>query len=187
MRKNHKIGIALAVVLIGYLPLAPVFTTSVYGTQPRSLFQGSDGYAYLWLVSRDSFQPYLFFGIWRFEFIGNTNLMFRSEKGNLKEISIADASIEIDGKTQRLSQISGRELQMNFSSFNMYGGDGSSGIIKFDLPEIPKNAVNLHIKGIAVSSDGKENAFDMNVRARVEMNKSTICLFQYLIAKFAET
>lgn len=188
MRKKHIIGIVLGVVFLGYIPFSPVFITSVYGTQPKTSFQGSSGdYAYLWVVRRDSFQPFLFFGFWRFGFIGKAHLMFRSEKGNLKAISIADASIEIGGKTHGLPQVSGQEVQMDFSTGNMYGGSGSSGVVDFNLPEIPEDSVNLYFKGVAVRSDGESDAFDMTVRSQVEKDESTIMLFQYIIAKFTET
>lgn len=184
---KRTIPLIVAGALLLYLPFSPVFLTSIYCTQPKSSFAGSDGYAHLFLHRPDSFHPRLFYGLWRFDFNGAVDLMFRSQSGELESITIATAELEIDGKKYPLEELEGNELQMDSSAFNRYGGNGSTGIIKFDLPQIPEETVRLNLEGSTTTSRKNSIPFSMTVQSNVVTEQSTMLLYQYFLAHLFAT
>lgn len=185
--KLNKLLIISTITIVAYLPCAPIFFKSEYGTQSHTSLPVAQSYSYLWIERNDSLLFLGLCGFWNYRMQERTHLMFRDKQGSLSQVVINDALFIVDGHLYQAADLKNKMVTMDNGLFNGYAGKGTSASLDFSLPVVPKKSVKVKMQGDAIDDHGRKRPFSIAVESDVISESSMFPLFKYFYEKLTET
>lgn len=185
MRKK-RITIIGMLLLMLCLPLAPVFSKWRWGSQPQAGLGEDQAYACLWLHRGDTFSYFGLCAFHTFEMRPTANLMLRDEQNRVQSVSIADAVAVVDGVEFPVPELEGVRLSMNRGFHNMYGGLGGTARPGFRLGAIPRDLVELRVRGTVTTENGEVLPLQITIHSTIRTKSGIMMLWQYLLMRLGE-
>lgn len=184
MRKKRITIIGM--LLMACLPPAPVFSEWKRGSRPQAGLGAEQAHACLWLHRGDTFSC---FGLCSFNTFGmrpTANLMPRDEQNRVQSVSIADAVAVVDGVEFPVPELEGVRLSMNRGIPNMYAGLGGTARPGFRLGAIPRDLVELRVRGTVMTESGGVLPLHITLHSTIQTKSGIMMLWQYVLMRPGE-
>ncbi len=179
--KRTYIAITGLLMIASCLTLAPVFCEWKWGSQPQANLGQEQAYAYLWLHRDDTFSYYGLCAFNTFQMRASANLMLRDEQNRVQRVFIENVVAVVDGVEFPVPELASVELLMNRSIHNMYGGDGGSARLGFQLGAIPHGLVELRVRGTITAETGEVLPLRIVVNSIIQTDSARMMFWQYLL------